>query len=445
MPRLSLALIVTDEAPGLGRALASVQGLCEECVVLDAGAPEGTRARAEAMGARVVSFPWTGSFAEARAAAVAACTGDWILLLDADEALDALDQDALRVALEAEVSAHRLLRRSYLRTGTAADLEGPVHANLSRYTESCAFPHYTEAASVRLLRNLPGLTFEGRLQALPDTWLAQGGHAIAPLEVVVHHYGRTEAGGTRAKARRNFDLARADAEAAPEHPRYQEELLCQALALEAWEVALQAAERHQQLHAPTPWAVRFGGGLALQRLDRHTDALARFEGLLQEEPRHAAALAAAAESLWLLGRIEEAQGRFTEALEADPGYGRTYLKLAELVEGSGLWEDARLVLEAGLDQNPKDLALWEALVGRGAARKDARAPRDAWNALQQVPEGGQGLWHQLVIQAFIARNQIQDAREVLRRGLAALPENVELLALQTRMGAGSGQHRIVRN
>ncbi|HJW34766.1 MAG TPA: tetratricopeptide repeat protein [Holophagaceae bacterium] len=444
MPRLSLALIVTDEAPGLGRALASVQALCEERVVLDAGAPEPTRARAEALGARVIPFLWTGSFAEARAAAVAACTGDWILLLEPDEAIDALDQEALRAALEAEVSAHRLLRRSYLRTGTAADLEGPVRANLSRYTEGCAFPHCTEAGSVRLLRNLPGLTFEGRLRGLPDAWLEQGGHTIAPLDVVVHHYGRTEVGRTPAQARRRFDLARDDAEADPGNPRFQEELLRQALALEAWEVALQAAEQHQRMQVPTPFAVSFGGGLALQHLDRHVEALACFERILGEEPRHGAALAAAAESLWLLGRIEEAQERFTQALEADPGYGRTYLKLAELVEGSGLWEDARLVLEAGLDQNPKDLALWEALVGRGAARKDARAARDAWNALQQVPEGGRGLWHQLVIQAFIARNQIQDAREVLRRGLAAAPENADLLALQIRMGAGSGPFRLLR-
>ncbi len=445
MPRLSLALIVTDEAPGLGRALGSVQGLCEECVVLEAGAPEPTGALAEAMGARVVPFTWSGSFADARAAAVAACTGDWILLLDADESIDALDHAAIREALETDVAAHRIVRRSYLRSGTGALLEGPVRANLSRYTEGCAFPHCTEATSLRLLRNLPGLTFDGRLRAVPDAWLEQGGHAIAELDVVVHHYGRTEAGKAPAHARRAFELVRADADTEPENPRFQEELLRQALALEMWEVALQAAEQHQRLQGPTPFTVGFGGGLALQHLDRHADALTWFDGILQEDPQHAAALAASAESLWLLGRIEEAQGRFTEALEADPGYGRTYLKLAELVEGSGLWEDARLVLEAGLDQNPKDLALWEALVSRGAARKDARAARDAWNALQQVPEGGQGLWHQLVIQAFVARNQIQDAREVLRRGLAALPGNAELLALQIRMGAGSGPYRVVRS
>ncbi|HJV23264.1 MAG TPA: tetratricopeptide repeat protein [Holophagaceae bacterium] len=442
MSRLSLALIVTDEAPGLGRALAGVKGLCEEAVVLDAGAPERTAALAADRGARVVSAPWAGSFAAARQAAVAACTGDWILLLEPDEAVDALDHGALRAALESDAVAHRLLRRTYLRSGTAPALEGPVRPNASRYTEGCAFPHYTEGASVRLLRNLPGLAFAGRLRALPEPWLEAAGHGIAPLDVVIHHYGRTErtGGGNRVP----LELARADAEAEPDNPRHQAELLRQALRGEDWETALRAAERHQRLQEAAPFAVRFGGGLALQRLERHAGALAWFEAILQEDPGNVAALAAAGESLWLLGRVEEAQARFTQGLEADPAYGRTYLKLAELIEAGGFWEDARLVLEAGLDQNPQDLALWEALVDRGAARKDARAVRDAWNALQQLPEGGEGRWHQLVIHALIARNQIPDAREVLRRGLAALPRNAELLALQVRMGVGSGPYRIVR-
>lgn len=444
MPRLSLAMIVKDEAHCLGRALSSVKGLWDELVVVDTGSADRTVTIAEGFGAQVSHFPWTGSFAEARHASLAACTGDWILLLDADEAIDPLDHAAIREALAADVAAHRLIHRNYFRSGTFIGLEGPAQRNESRYTEGCAFPHYSDARSLRLFRNLPGLTFEGRLHAMPDPWLERGGHRIGLLDAVVHHYGKTDPGREQAKVRAYFEMAKADAEGEPDNSQFQYDLIQQALLAEEWEVALKAVETHQRLQPKSPFVVLFGGGLALQRLGRHSSALAYFEGILQQDPRNAAALAAAGESLWLLGRLEEAQARFAAGLEAEPGYSRTYLKLAELIEGSGLWEDARLVLEAGLDQNPKDLALWEALVGRGAARKDARVVRDAWNALQQVPDGGQGIWHQLVIQALIARNQIPDAREVLRRGLQAMPQNAELLALQVRMGAGSGPHRIVR-
>lgn len=444
MPRLSLAMIVKDEAHSLGRALSSVKGLWDELIVVDTGSTDRTVALAEGFGAQVKHFPWTGSFTDARHESLRHCTGDWILLLDADEAVDPLDHGALRAALDSDAAAFRLIHRNYFRSGTFIGLEGPAQRNLSRYTEGCAFPHYSDARSLRLFRNLPGLTFEGRLHAMPDPWLERGGHRIELLDGVVHHYGKTDPGREQAKVRAYFEMAKADAEGEPENSQFQYDLIQQALLAEEWEVALAAVERHQRLQPRSPFVVIFGGGLALQRLERHSSAVAYFEGILQQEPTNAAALAALGESLWKLGRVPEAQAAFARALEAEPGYSRTYLKLAELIEGDGLWEDARLVLEAGLDQNPKDLALWEALVGRGAARKDARVVRDAWNALQQIPDGGEGIWHQLVIHALIARNQIPDAREVLRRGLAALPQNPELLALQVRMGAGSGPLRIVR-
>lgn len=444
MPRLSLAMIVKNEAHTLGRALESVRGLCEEVVVVDTGSTDGTPDLAARLGATVSTFPWTGSFAEARHASLARCTGDWVLLLDADEAIEAADHGALRAALEGDWDAYRLIHRHYFRSGTFLGLEGPATRNETASPLGRAFPHYSDARSLRLFRNLPGLTFEGRMHALPDPWLERGGHRIGTLEVVVHHFGKTDLAREQAKARPYFEMAKADAAEQPGNSQFQYDLVQQALLAEEWEAALAAAEAHQRLRPRSPFVVIFGAGIALQKLGRHGEALAYFDRILATEAGHAAALAASAESLWRLGRLEEAQARFSEALTAEPGYSRTYLKLAELLEADGLWEDARLVLEAGLDQNPKDLALWEVLVGRGAARKDARVVRDAWNALQQVPDGGGGVWHQLVIHTLIGRNEIQSAREVVRRGLEAFPGHPDLLALQTRMGLGSGPHRILR-
>ncbi len=444
MPRLSLAMIVKNEAPSLGQALASVRDLCDELVVVDTGSTDGTPELAARLGATVSTFPWTGSFAEARHASLARCTGDWILLLDADEAVEGSDHGLIRAALEGPEAAHRLVHRHYFRSGTFLGLEGPAQRNDTPYTLGREFPHYSDARSLRLFRRLPGLTFEGRMHALPDPWLERHGHAIGDLGAVVHHFGKTDLLREQAKARPYFEMAVADAAEHPDNSQYQYDLVQQALLAEEWEVALAAAEAHQRLRPRSPFVVIFGAGLALQRLGRHEEALPYFDSILASEPAHPAALAASAESLWRLGRMDVAQARFSQALGADPGYSRTYLKLAELLEADGLWEDARLALEAGLDQNPRDLSLWEVLVGRGAARKDARVVRDAWNALQQVPDGGQGIWHQMVIHTLIGRNEIQSAREVLRRGLEAFPRHPELLALQVRMGAGSGPHRIVR-
>ena len=86
-PRLSLSMIVRDEAERIDAALASVAGFVDEMVVLDTGSSDDTVAIAERCGAVVASMPWPGDFAPARNRALELVRGDWVLVLDADERL----------------------------------------------------------------------------------------------------------------------------------------------------------------------------------------------------------------------------------------------------------------------------------------------------------------------------------------------------------------------
>ncbi len=85
--RVSLCMIVRDEAMRLPRCLASVQGLVDEVVVLDTGSADETVAVARSWGAQVYETDWQDDFALARNTALAKVTGDWVLVLDADEVL----------------------------------------------------------------------------------------------------------------------------------------------------------------------------------------------------------------------------------------------------------------------------------------------------------------------------------------------------------------------
>jgi len=85
--RLSLSMIVRDEAEQIEAALASVAGFVDEMVVLDTGSSDDTVAIAERCGAVVASMPWPGDFAPARNRALELVRGDWVLVLDADERL----------------------------------------------------------------------------------------------------------------------------------------------------------------------------------------------------------------------------------------------------------------------------------------------------------------------------------------------------------------------
>ena len=87
MATLSLCMIVKDEAQKLPRCLASVKGLADEICVTDTGSGDCTPTIAQEAGAKVHFQMWADDFAKARNASLDQATGDWILVLDADETL----------------------------------------------------------------------------------------------------------------------------------------------------------------------------------------------------------------------------------------------------------------------------------------------------------------------------------------------------------------------
>jgi glycosyltransferase involved in cell wall biosynthesis len=101
-PRLSALIVARNEEARLPDCLASVAFAEEVVVVLDRST-DASAAIAQAAGARVVEGAWELE-GERRNTGIAACTGDWILEVDADERVDA----ALALAVRATIatSAH---------------------------------------------------------------------------------------------------------------------------------------------------------------------------------------------------------------------------------------------------------------------------------------------------------------------------------------------------
>ena len=83
--KLSLCMIVKDEAPMLPEFLERVRGLWDELVVVDTGSQDETATILEAAGAKVLHRPWQNDFALARNFSLEAASGKWILVLDPDE------------------------------------------------------------------------------------------------------------------------------------------------------------------------------------------------------------------------------------------------------------------------------------------------------------------------------------------------------------------------
>lgn len=100
--RLSVAIITHNEEQNLPRTLASV-AWADEIVIVDSGSTDATldiarEFSAHGINLRIIERPWPG-FAAQKNFAIAQCTGDWVLSLDADEKLTPELQHEVRTLL----------------------------------------------------------------------------------------------------------------------------------------------------------------------------------------------------------------------------------------------------------------------------------------------------------------------------------------------------------
>jgi glycosyltransferase involved in cell wall biosynthesis len=83
--KISATIISCNEERNIARALESLR-CCDEVVVIDSGSIDRTAEIAAKLGARVIDTPW-GGYARQKNLAAEHAENDWILSIDADEAL----------------------------------------------------------------------------------------------------------------------------------------------------------------------------------------------------------------------------------------------------------------------------------------------------------------------------------------------------------------------
>lgn len=112
-PRISAYILAFNEKEKIREAIASILW-ADEIVVVDSQSQDGTPEIAEALGARVVQVEFEG-FGKLRNSAIAACRGDWIFSLDADERCtpEVRDEVLAIVGSAAALDAYRVPRRNY--------------------------------------------------------------------------------------------------------------------------------------------------------------------------------------------------------------------------------------------------------------------------------------------------------------------------------------------
>ncbi len=97
MNKFSVVIVCKNEADIIGKTLQSLQGLVQDIVVYDTGSKDDTITIAKRNNASVYQGNWEG-YGPTKNRAVALARNDWILSLDADEALD----EVLKLSLQQE-------------------------------------------------------------------------------------------------------------------------------------------------------------------------------------------------------------------------------------------------------------------------------------------------------------------------------------------------------
>lgn len=437
MSRLSVAMIVKDEAHCLEHCLASVRGLADEVVVVDTGSTDRTIDIARAFGATVLSHPWGDDFSSARNASLEACTGDWILVLDADEAIDPADFPVIRacMASEAHLAFHVVIRTYFLHANCMAVDQAVLPNRDPKYKEGSAFPFYSDVrwGCVRLFRRHDGIRFRGRIHEMVNASVADLGGSFGQCEGVIHHFGKTFTERETHKVPYYLRLAREEALAHPGDAGAQFNLAMQASIAEDWPTTLEASRAYLAASPAAPHLIHLLAAMALLELARPEEALPHLEAILHHTPDHVLALHHRGLLATRLNRLDESRHWFKRATEAGPAFPQSFLAWAALEKVEGSPAEAMAILRKGLEGSPQDPNLNTALVQVSLLVDPLdKTAAEAWAALQRCPQGGEGHWHHLVASSLYRQGQAKHAAVIADLGLQLHPGHPGLASLLDR-------------
>jgi tetratricopeptide (TPR) repeat protein len=352
-------MIVKDEAEHLPKCLGAVQDCVDEIIVVDTGSQDETIAIAQQWGAQVRSMEWTQDFAAARNQSLALATGDWILVLDADETLT-------------EAGRH-LLRQ--IRSGQPLGeqpLDTVLGVTLLRHEVGADQTPYSEV--LRLFRKHPDIRFERPYHETVDDSLERILQAesqwrvVSWPEVVLAHTGYA---ADAIAQRQKFTRARTVMEAyLDQHP--DDAYICNKLgalyvATEDWERGrslLEKALAHGQADPATTYELHYHLGLAYRAMGLTGLAIDHYHKALAQPLAAVLKLGAYINlgSLWQAQQqYAAAIEQFSQAVKAAPDFALAHFNLGTARRAQGDLEGAITAYRRAIALDPTYAAAYQNL------------------------------------------------------------------------------------
>ena len=373
---ITLCMIVKNEEKQLARCLASAMPVIDQLVVVDTGSTDRTVAIAGAFGAQVLRYEWHNDYASARNFAIEAATGDWILVLDADESLAERDYPLLKEAVQqGRQQAWQVGTRNYTENTASQGWE----ANDGRYPQEQAADGWYPSLKVRLFPRLPEIRFRGKVHEMVEPALREAGIPIVRAPFVVHHYGELDQLARRSRQQRYYLMGQEKLAEEPENTELIAELALQAGELGYPDQALALWNRLLQLLPGHPEAL-FNRSHALISLGCYAEARDDAAEALKKMPGHKEAALNLALAELHVGDPELAAGSVEQLYRTHPGWPPlTALRLAIAVMSGniGTTAECRGELAAGSHDTGGYLTQLGATLS-AAGRRDAAARLSSW-------------------------------------------------------------------
>jgi glycosyltransferase involved in cell wall biosynthesis/tetratricopeptide (TPR) repeat protein/GT2 family glycosyltransferase len=282
---VSLCMIIKDEEKYLARSLASVKPIVDEMILVDTGSADRSKDIAITFGAQVYDYDWENDFAAARNFSISKASGQWILILDGDEAISPLDYEHFNKIVSKKPKApvaYSITTRNYSKL---ANFVGWV-PNVGRYPDEEAAIGWMPSEKVRLFYGKDQIWFEGAVHELVDPVLKRNGIKIKKCSIPVHHYGRLDKKKLDRKGEIYFDIGQKKLAEMGGDINALRELAIQATILEKNQLALELWKKLLGLN-PNPKLAALAYvnvGTIYNRLEKFDDALDAGQKAVANDP-----------------------------------------------------------------------------------------------------------------------------------------------------------------
>lgn len=395
---ISLCIIVKNEEPNLGRCLASVKELVDEIIVVDTGSTDRSQQIALGFGAKVLEAEWCDNFSASRNVSISAATSDWILVLDADEALDDSDFSRIRQLIEVSNTCYQLIARNYCNDcGLAGFI--PNQGAYPKWEQGLL--GYVESRVVRLFPNETRIRYSNCMHELVEPSIRDlPEYRILDSKICFHHFGKL-----RSEERINWkkklysDLAAKKAVENPDHWKSHYELGWGYVCSNDFAAAVPPLLRAIELspNQTDSWLIL---GHAYGELANYKDAAICFLKAIELDPRSVQAYGHLGVVYLRTDRHAAAVDAFLKSIELNPLEFNAYCNLGEALLNLQAFQKARLVFEKTLEMVPdnqrgllglgiscallKDYPTAEAVLLKCKAMPGSREVAEHW--LAKIPE-----------------------------------------------------------